>query len=169
MIGGGGGGGGGSGGDSGGVGSGGGGGGGIGGGGGSGGGSGGGGGGPNESNGVSGGGGWDDTSGVEETFPSQGDDIEPMSDGGPNGDRLPDRPSYSLFAATGPTALRRVVLDALGATEVRPHISCSPRHVIHHVVYRCSPRRPPRIVPVVATASTTISRPTLVEHYPIIL
>ena len=29
------------------------------------------------------------------------------------------------------------------------------RHVIHHVVYQCSPRQPPRSVPVLATSSTT--------------
>ena len=29
------------------------------------------------------------------------------------------------------------------------------RHVIHHVVYRCSPRHPPHGVPVLATSSTT--------------
>ena len=29
------------------------------------------------------------------------------------------------------------------------------RHVIHHTVYRCSPRHPPHSVPVLATSSTT--------------
>jgi hypothetical protein len=29
------------------------------------------------------------------------------------------------------------------------------RHVVHHIVYRCTPRRPPHSVPVHATLSTT--------------
>ena len=40
--------------------------------------------------------------------------------------------------------------------EVRPDAQCTgARHIIHDIVYPCSPRHPPHSVPVLATSSTT--------------